>query len=72
MSDRHRQLLAWKISSGKADREKARVLVAAITRIQNKRAAIEFSARQERNVPSRRLPLNAEEKFSVTHTKALS
>jgi len=64
------QLNGSRSSAGKADREKAKMLRAAMTRIENKIAAIEFSARREAQRAIKAAATTPQEKFPATRAKA--
>ena len=64
------QLNGSRASAIKADRERAKMLLAAIARIQNKMAAIEFSTRREAQRAIKAAATIPQEKFAATRTKA--
>jgi len=57
-------------ASGKSEREKAEMLLAAIARIQNKIAAIEFSGRREAKRALEAAATVPQERFTATGAKA--
>jgi len=57
-------------ASGKSEREKAEMLLAAIARIQNKIAAIEFSGRREAQRALKAAASIPRERFTATGAKA--